>query len=84
MYTYIKPNYFVVHEKLIQHCKSTILQKINLKIKCTIQWFLVFSPQSTLEHFYHHYEETQYILPITPSLPSFPTKGNDHLQMFHR
>ena len=30
-YTYIKLNHFTIHQKLTQHYKSTILQKINLK-----------------------------------------------------
>ena len=30
---YIYLNHFAVHQKLIQHCKSTILEKNNLKSK---------------------------------------------------
>ena len=39
IYVYVKLNHFAVHLKLIQHCKSTILQykKLFKKNKCILE-----------------------------------------------
>ena len=45
MYVYVQLNYFAVHLKLTQHCKSTILQyKIKIRASLVAQWLRIRLP----------------------------------------
>ena len=57
MYIYVHLDHFVVHQKLIQHCKSTIFQLKKKRLVTHIVWSILDNFSETkLITFYIHYK----------------------------